>query len=80
MTALEDNHTWSLVPRQSDMKLNGNKWVYKIKRNVDGSIARYKPRLLAKGFVQSYGIDYKETFSLVAKMSSIKTIITVAMA
>ena len=48
--ALNNNRTWSLVPRRNDMKVIGSKWVYKIKRKANGSIARYKARLVAKGF------------------------------
>ena len=76
--ALEDNTTWNLVPRQEGMKVIGNKWVYKVKRNSDGSIARYKEMLMAKRFAQSYGVDYEATFNLVAKMTIISTIIGVA--
>ena len=68
----------NLVPRKEGVKVVGNKWVYKVKRNFDGSIARYKARLVANGFAKSYGVDYEETFSLVAKMTTIKAIIGVA--
>ena len=60
------------------MKVTDNKWVYKVMKNSDGSISKYKARLIAKGFTQSYGVDYEETFSLVAKMTTIKAIIGVA--
>jgi hypothetical protein len=57
ITALEDNHTWNLVPLPPNKNLIGCKWVYKIKHYSDGSIERYKARLVAKGFTQCEGLD-----------------------
>ena len=48
--ALISNGTWSLVPKQADHKIVGNKWVDRVKYNIDGSVAKYKVRLVAKGF------------------------------
>ena len=72
-------NTWSLVPRVEGKQPIGCKWIYKIKRNVDGSIARYKARIVAKGYAQKYGIDYEETFSQVVKMTTIRVLIAFAM-
>jgi hypothetical protein len=67
-----------LVALPNDKKTIGCKWVYKIKHNVDGYVSRYKAKLLAKGYAQTYGIDYEETYNLIAKMMTIKTIIIMA--
>ena len=56
----------------------GCKWIYKIKTPSDGSIERYKSRLIAKGFTQEYEIDYWETFALVARISSVRALLAVA--
>ena len=58
----------------------GYKWVYKIKTRSNGTIDRYKARLVARGFTQEYEIDYEETFAPVARLSSIRTLIVVSMA
>jgi hypothetical protein len=55
----------------------GCKWVYKIKRKFDGSLDRYKDYLVAKGYKQRFGIDYEDTFSLVAKAATIHIILFV---
>jgi histone deacetylase 1/2 len=62
------NKTWSLYPRPLHKHVVRNKWVYKLKKNLDGSIKRYKARLVAKGFEQIPGIDYFDTFSLVVNL------------
>jgi hypothetical protein len=80
MAALDVNATWELVALPKDKKAIGCKWVYKIKHNVDGSMNRYKARLVAKGYAQIYGIDYEETYSRIAKMTIVRTIIAMAIA
>ncbi|KAJ4702464.1 Retrovirus-related Pol polyprotein from transposon TNT 1-94 [Melia azedarach] len=76
--ALHRNHAWSLVPLSPTQNIIGCKWVYRIKRNPDGSIARYKTRLVAKGFHQRPGIDFTETFSPVVKPAIIRLVLTIA--
>ncbi len=78
MVVLDANVTWELVALPKDKKAIRFKWVCKVKHNGDGSMNRYKARLVAKGYAQTYGIDYEETYSPIAKMITIKIIITMA--
>ena len=76
MHALELNHTWDLIPKPAGTSIVGCRWVFTIKQNSDGIVDRLKARLMAKGFTQTYGLDYTETFSLVVKLNSIRIIIS----
>ena len=78
LDALHKTITWDLVDLPSGKSAIGCKWVYKIKTRSDGTVDRYKARLIARGFTQEYGIDYENTFAPVAQFSSIKTLIAVS--
>jgi len=78
MNALYENETWDLVPFPEGKKSIGCKWVYKVNHDSDGSVSRYKACLVAKGYAYTYGIDYEETFALVAKMETVRAMIAVA--
>jgi hypothetical protein len=54
------------------------KWVFKVKQGANRDVERYKPRLVARGFTQTYGVDYNETFAHVAKFTSNCCIFTLA--
>jgi hypothetical protein len=77
ITALERTGTWDLVPCPPYVRLIICKWVYKVKTHSDGSLERYKARLVARGFQHEHGRDYDETFTPVAHMTTIHTFLIV---
>ncbi|GJU95339.1 putative RNA-directed DNA polymerase, partial [Tanacetum coccineum] len=76
--ALMKNGTWSLVPRASTTNVVDGKWVYRLKRDKNGAIIRYKARFVAKGCRQQPGIDFHETFSPVVKSTTIRAVLSLA--
>ena len=78
--ALISNNTWDLVPPSPNQNLIGSKWVFWVKRKLDGSIDRFKARLVAKGFHQRPRIDFHETFSKVIKPTTVRLVICLALA
>ena len=65
------NHTWELVDLPPGCKALGYKWIFKRKLKVDGSIDKYKARLVVKGYKQKEGVDYFGTYSPVTRITSI---------
>ena len=76
--SLIKNKTWDLVPLPKEKNVISCKWVFKVKRKANGSVDRYKARLVAQGFSQEEGEDYDDTFAPVARYSSIRLILAVA--
>ena len=73
-----ENHTWDLVSVTETMNIVGCRWVFTIKYHPDGSIDKYKARIVAKGFHQQQGIDYNDTFSPVIKATTIRIVLGLA--
>jgi hypothetical protein len=78
LEALRKNRTWELTYLPEGKKAVGCKWIYTVKQNPDGKVERYKSRLVARGYSQTYGIDYDETFAPVEKMSTVRILISCA--
>lgn len=77
-SALRKMNTWTLVPPSPKYNIVGCKWIFCLKKNANGSIQRHKARLVAKGFHQTPGVDFFDTFSLVAKSSTIHIVLSIA--
>ena len=71
------NHTWELVDLPSGCKPLSSKWIFKRKRKVDGLIDKYKARLVIKGFRQTKGLDYFDTYSPVTRINSIRMVLAI---
>lgn len=78
INSLQHNDTWQLTNLPSGKRAIGNKWVYKVKLNSDGTLKRFKARLVIQGNHQRAGVDYSEIFSPVIKMAIIRSIIALA--
>lgn len=80
MKALIHNGTWQMVKLPPDRKAIGSKWVFKIKRDADGNIDKYKARLVAQGFSQRPGLDFLEdqTFAPTMRIAAVRTIFAIA--
>ncbi len=77
LDSLLENSTYTPTKLPKEAKPLRSKWVYKIKKNSDGTV-RYKARLVAKGFAQRYGVDNLETFAPVVKYKSLRMLLALA--
>lgn len=78
INSIVKNKTWDLVDLPPGVKAIGLKWIFKIKRNADGSINKYKSRLVAKGYIQRHGIDFEEVIAPVARIETVRFLIALA--
>lgn len=74
--SLASSKTWELVELPPDRRPVGCKWVFKVKITPDGSVDRFKGRLVAKGYSQEYGVDYDETFAPVVSFTAVRTLLS----
>jgi len=72
------NDVWDLVPKPEHKNIIGTKWVFRNKLNEQGEVIRHKARLVAQGYSQQEGIDYTETFALVARLEAIRLLLSYA--
>ena len=76
--AMEDLNVWEVVPRPDNTNVVSCKWIYKIKRDAQGEISRYRARLVARGFTQVHGTDYFDTYAPVTRLETIRLLFALA--
>ena len=75
---IEKNQKWELIDVRKDKDVFSIKWIYKTKQEADGNVQKHKARMVARGFTQQPGIDFNETFSPLARMDTIRTVLAIA--
>ena len=78
MKSLDENHTFNLMKLPKGKRALDNRWIYRAKHESNTMSLRYKARLVVKGFSQRKGVDFNEIFSPMVKMSSIRTVLSLA--
>mgnify|MGYP000385546506 FL=1 len=78
MDALTRNGTWTLVPRPNNRNIVSSKWVLTKKKDAHGVVTRYKARVVARGFSQIPGVDFKDTFAPTLKMVPLRTMLALS--
>ena len=78
-SSIMKNDVWDVVPRLEGKYVVSSKWIYKIKHDAYGNIKKFKARFVARGFSQWEGVDYEETFALVARCTSIRAVLSIAL-
>jgi hypothetical protein len=76
MKANQENDTWELTSLPTRHRAICLKWVCKVKRNEVGEVVRHKAHLVVKGYVQRAGIDFDEVFTLIARLESVRMMVT----
>jgi hypothetical protein len=77
-TSIMKNDVWDIVSGLEGKLIMSSRWLYKIKHVADGYIEKFKVKFVARGFSQREGVDYEETFSPVARYTSIRAVVSLA--
>lgn len=78
ITFLKELNTWELVVPSKNANIVSSKWTFKFKRDSDGTVQRFKTRLVARGYSQKYGEDYDEVFAPVLRQTTLRNLLSIA--
>lgn len=78
MKSIEENETWELTRLPPGQKVIDLKWIYKLKKDVDGKIIKHKARLVTKGYVQEQGVDYDEVYAPVTRLEIVRLLLALS--
>lgn len=78
VNSIKRNQTWSLCELPEGRKAIVVKWVYRTRYTLVGKIQKYKAKLVTKGYIQEYGVDYDEIFAIVARMEVVRLLLALA--
>ncbi|GJX40470.1 ribonuclease H-like domain-containing protein [Tanacetum coccineum] len=73
------NSTWVIISKPPDVNMVRSMWLFRHKCHVNGNLSRYKARLVANGSIQQISVDCDETFSLMVKLATIRTVLSLAL-
>ena len=75
---IERNQVWTLISKPIDQNVVGTRWVFKNKLNADGKIVRNKVRLVAKGYIQEFSVDFEESYAPVVRLEAVRLLLAYA--
>lgn len=78
LESIQENQTWELKDLPPNRSSIGSKWVFKMKRDENGNVSRFKARLVAQGFTQKFGVDYDEVFAPVARSTTLRLLLSIS--
>ena len=78
INALKKKKTWEIAERPKEKNLVDGKWIFTLKYKASGSFKRHRARLVAKGYTQTYGVNYQGIFAPIAKMNSVRILLSLA--
>lgn len=78
MKKIENMGVWEIVERPTDVSVGGGRWHFKLKLHPDGTVSKYKSRYVAKGYTQTEGVDFNDTYAPTGRLASFRILVAIA--